>query len=512
MTKLKQLGVGWTAGGNLVALFALLTVSVGSTIWLLDRGGAPPGPLQRFLVGVELLGFVLGGATAYELYSHVLSPLDSLTDDAEAVAEGDLDRSIDVPDRNDEIALLARSVRKMRDQLLDSVEEARTFERAIEEAGHSVVITDADQTIQYVNPAFEHTTGYTREEALGETPRILQSGDTDPAVYEELWDTLEAGETWDGEFINQRKTGERLLVHSTIAPIGNESGDVDYYVAINLDVTEARLREQVLEVYNRVLRHNLRNRVNVVKGNAELVRDADASRIEAIANDGLGSPDGAGDGPAELPESEDLVPLLENLAADIRDHATTVVEAGERLEELNEKATKADYITEFSTGEERHRPLSKHLAAERERIASTYPAVDVSLRTPSGPTIECKESMRTAIAELLDNAVEHNDAATPWVDIAMDVTDENVVVTVADDGPGIPADERSVLREGKETPLVHGSGLCLWLVYWVVTMNGGRLEIEDREPRGTVVRLVLPRPRVNPTPSSDDAEAAAHTD
>ncbi|MGM0399219.1 MAG: ATP-binding protein, partial [Halobacteriota archaeon] len=64
---------------------------------------------------------------------------------------------------------------------------------------------------------------------------------------------------------------------------------------------------------------------------------------------------------------------------------------------------------------------------------------------------------------------------------------------VEDDGPGIPDHEKAVLREGEETPLAHGSGLGLWLVYWIVTMNGGRLEISDNEPRGTVVEIDLPR-------------------
>lgn len=390
MTKIKRHDIGWKAGGNLVALFALLTLSVGSTFWLIDRGGAPLGAIQRFLLGIEVLGFLFVGIMAYKLYTHVLSPLDRLTSDAVAVAEGDLDRSIDVPDRNDEISLLASSVREMRDQLLDSIEEARTFERAIEETGHSVFITDEMERFTYVNPAFEHTTGYSESEVLGETPRILKSGDTDPEVYEELWETLEAGESWEGELINQRKSGERLMVHSTIAPIENDDGAVDYYVAINTDVTDERLREQVMEVYNRVLRHNLRNRVNVVTGNAELVRDHHADRLESIANDALGSDTGSGEpGADEATERRmEVASQLEDLAADIREHTTTVVEAGERLEELNEKATKADYVTQYSSDEERHNPLSEHLAAERRRVASTYPDADISLSVPSTEPID----------------------------------------------------------------------------------------------------------------------------
>jgi PAS domain S-box-containing protein len=382
----------------------------------------------------------------------------------------------------------------MRDRLLDVVEDARVFQRAVEETGHSVIITDGDETIEYANPAFESITGYTRAEALGKTPRILKSGETDPAVYEEMWETLQDGASWEGELVNRRKTGERQYIQQTIAPIEGDDGSIEHYVSIGTEITDHKLRKQVLEVYNRVLRHNLRNRVNVVTGNAGLISDGLADDVLAATAE-IREAAGDADGDDAPDGIEAATADLESAAETIRRHAETVVDAGERLEALNEKASLADHITRFAEHEEHETPLSERLRAEVETAREANPHASIDLSLPDAEPIACKQSMQTALGELIDNAVEHNPSAAPCVDVSLDVHARRAVVTVADDGPGIPEYERAVLRRGEETPLAHGSGLGLWLVYWVVTMNGGRLEIRDNDPQGTVVEIVLPLPR-----------------
>ncbi|UWG46693.1 Signal transduction histidine kinase [Halanaeroarchaeum sp. HSR-CO] len=497
MKSLKRRQIGWKATGNLLVVFALLTLSVGSSLWMLSGRGGVTGWLQQFLVAVELIGLVAIAGMAYYFHVQVLRPLDELTTDAAAVAEGDLHRDIVAVDRNDEVGSLTRSVREMRDQLLDLVEEARTFQRAVEETGHSVIITDSDETIQYVNPAFEQNSGFTEAEALGRTPRIVKSGATDDAVYAEMWETLERGETWRGELINQNKAGERRYIRMTISPIEGADGSIDHYVSIGADVTTHRLRNQVLEVYNRVLRHNLRNRLNVVVGNAELVKDTYAKEVGALADAVAEWQDR--DRSATNPEPEtdrtlqDIAARLEDLAERIRDHTSTVAESASRLEAVNEKAGKAEQITQVTEGTNRHKPLDEHLEQKCGMIARAYPEVDVSISVPDSTTVPAPQSLRTAISELIENAIEHNDSAQPHVAISLSVGADRTVIRVEDDGPGIPDHEKAVLREGEETPLAHGSGLGLWLVYWIVTMNGGRLEISDSEPRGTVVEIDLPK-------------------
>ena len=128
----------------------------------------------------------------------------------------------------------------------------RTFERAIEEAGHSIYITDVDATIEYVNPAFEEITGYSADEAIGRTPRILQSGEHDEEFYRDLWRTLLDGEVWKSDIVNRRKDGEHYRANQTIAPIENESGDIEKFVAVNTDISEQVARKQRFEaIFNR---------------------------------------------------------------------------------------------------------------------------------------------------------------------------------------------------------------------------------------------------------------------
>jgi PAS domain S-box-containing protein len=126
-------------------------------------------------------------------------------------------------------------------------QEFRTFREAVENAGSSIYWTDQDGTIEYVNPTFEETTGYTAEEAIGKTPRILKSGAHDTEFYADLWSTILDGEVWQGELTNERANGEQYTVNQTIAPIKDHTGEIDQFVAINQDITERNQREQALE-------------------------------------------------------------------------------------------------------------------------------------------------------------------------------------------------------------------------------------------------------------------------
>jgi PAS domain S-box-containing protein len=129
---------------------------------------------------------------------------------------------------------------------------------AIEQAAETVVITDRNAKIQYVNPAFSRTTGYTRSEALGQNPRVLKSGQHDAKFYQELWATLAAGKLWRGEFTNRRKDGTLYVEEATIAPVRNASGEVTNYIAIKSDITEHRQAEQALKQSEYLLRESQR--------------------------------------------------------------------------------------------------------------------------------------------------------------------------------------------------------------------------------------------------------------
>ncbi|MFH2130787.1 MAG: PAS domain S-box protein, partial [bacterium] len=119
-------------------------------------------------------------------------------------------------------------------------ERLRRFQKAVDEGGYAIYITDIDGQIEYVNPAFSKITGYSEHDVLGENPRILKSDKMSEAYYIRLWKVLLNGQIWDEEIINQKKNGTIYHAHQTIAPIMNEKGVIEGFVAIQIDITELK--------------------------------------------------------------------------------------------------------------------------------------------------------------------------------------------------------------------------------------------------------------------------------
>ncbi|NHJ14971.1 MAG: PAS domain S-box protein [Candidatus Thorarchaeota archaeon] len=126
-------------------------------------------------------------------------------------------------------------------------QELIKFSKAVESSPATVVITNLEGSIEYVNPKFTELTGYTFEEAFGENPRILKSGDTPEEVYADLWDTISSGGTWHGEFVNKKKNGEKYLEEAWIAPIADEDSRITHYVAVKLDISQRKKIVKALE-------------------------------------------------------------------------------------------------------------------------------------------------------------------------------------------------------------------------------------------------------------------------
>ncbi|HKJ59327.1 MAG TPA: sensor histidine kinase [Halobacteriales archaeon] len=217
--------------------------------------------------------------------------------------------------------------------------------------------------------------------------------------------------------------------------------------------SEIRKRGQRLEVLNRVLRHNLRNYASVVLGYAEVIR----TRSD---DDGV----------------LDAVGRIESTGTD--------------LESLSAKAAQLEYTLE-ERGEPTSLDLSGIVEAVVDALREEYPGVDVHASLPDAAWVRADPSLRIAIANVCENACEHNTAPEPRLDIAVAKGTETVTVEVSDNGEGIPDHEWLVLDAGEETPLEHGSGLGLWVAQWAVDGCGGTLQFETNEPRGTTVTIEL---------------------
>jgi PAS domain S-box-containing protein len=122
-------------------------------------------------------------------------------------------------------------------------EQDITLAAAIDQVAEGVMITDAQARIQYVNQSFTRMTGYAAEEVIGQSTRALKSGRHDPAFYQQMWGTIQAGEIWHGELINQRKDGSEYTEEMSITPLRNSAGTITNYIAVKQDVTARRAAE-----------------------------------------------------------------------------------------------------------------------------------------------------------------------------------------------------------------------------------------------------------------------------
>jgi PAS domain S-box-containing protein len=303
-------------------------------------------------------------------------------------------------------------------------------------------------------------------ERLGIVPAALTGEDLFEvfAEFEEVTATVEralGGESF-GRLVTFGGVPFRVWFHPIYAP----DGTVDRVVGLALDVTEDRRRSQLLQVLNRVLRHNLRNELNIVLGATAVARDAVQDRsVEA--------PGG----------TEEALDALDRVTG-----------ATERLLRMSEKARAVGRV-ESDRGDDGPHDLAATVRAACATVEERFPDAVIDCWLPDADARIAAVGFQEAIEELLDNAVRHNDADQPQVAIAAQLHERpgrEIEVTVVDDGPGLSEMEREVLRAGHESPLRHSGGLGLWLVNWVVMTAGGDLEIGSPDS-GTTVTVTLPR-------------------
>ena len=172
--------------------------------------------------------------------------------------------------------------------------ELRKLTRAVEQSPASIVITDLDGAIEYVNPRFSLVTGYSYDEAIGNNPSILKTDQTPPETHRLLWETLSAGKEWQGEFVNRRKDGSTYNELATISPIMDTNGATTQYLAVKEDITERKRSEERLEQsfkenreLLRELQHRAKNSFNMISSMIHLASGEEGSSETLAALDQL---------------------------------------------------------------------------------------------------------------------------------------------------------------------------------------------------------------------------------
>jgi len=374
---------------------------------------------------------LLAGVSA-PLFANALTVFDALPPDADLTSVGFV------------VTGLVLAVAILRGELLSVSPVTRSLgrETVVAEMDDAVVIVDDEERVVDANAAALELFGVSLAAVVGED---LEAGIPALASAVDRLESRPSGVELDGP------EGRRYYDVS-VSPLTRDYGGIGGYVVSLRDVTDRRRREQRLDVLNRLVRHNLRNELNVVYGNAELLK-----------------------------------PTLTDPAA---------VDRVDRIEETVEtiiaRSEKVGRVSRIQVGTST-RPLLlvdwlEEIVAD---VEADYPALTVRVDVPRTLVISGGESLEHAFVELLSNAAEHADDAVS-VELSARRSDAgDVVVRVSDDGPGIEPEERAAIETGRETALEHGSGVGLWLVTWVVEAYGGTVGFEDADAGCTVV-VTLP--------------------
>lgn len=236
------------------AFYALVTGTLTVGIFAVLLGSGTFTPLRTAVIGgvfpfsmLSGLGTVfLFASSAFILLTSVVLLLDNLDRawQKETQTLNLLQQERDLLEQR--VGERTRALSEARDEAEKISNDLRKYFRAIEQSGSAVVITDVNGNIEYANPRFEQSTGYSAAEALGQNPRILKSGVQPREYYQGMWETILAGRVWNGELLNKRKDGSLYWEHATIAPVLDQNGVITNFAAVKEDITKRKIDEENL--------------------------------------------------------------------------------------------------------------------------------------------------------------------------------------------------------------------------------------------------------------------------
>jgi PAS domain S-box-containing protein len=352
---------------------------------------------------------------------------------------------------------------------------------AIEQTDESVLITDPEGVILYVNPAFERASGYSSAEVLGRKPRILRSGAHEPAFYENLWQTIRRGEIWHGLFINRRKDGAIYEEQAVISPVRNGEGATINYVALKRNVTNERLLERQLRQAQKMeaigqlaggVAHDFNNLLQVIGGYTEMALAVLPPEDKAARQLELGR--GAIGRAARLvrqllmfgrqqvgqPETIDL----NNVVADMLKMLRRLI--GENIDLILKPGYKPQMVYADP--------------GQMEQVIMNL-CVNARDAMPDGGRVTIETSGVTLDASF---CTDH-----PWAHPG-----EYVLISVSDTGVGIPIDMQEHIFEPfySTKEVGKGTGLGLATVYGIIHQHRGAVQVYSEAGKGATFRIYLP--------------------
>ena len=360
--------------------------------------------------------------------------------------------------------------------------QLRKLSQVVEQSPLSVIITDKNGRIEYVNPGFTQITGYSSDDVIGVNPKILQSGETTSSTYEMLWKTITSGETWQGELLDKRKNGESYWALALIAPIKNRDGIITNFLGIQEDITnQKKLEEQLfqsqkLESIGRLaggIAHDFNNLLTPILAYSQFLipefSEGDPIRedLEQIRN--------AGERAARLTRQLLAFSRKQILQPEVLNINEIVSESEKMLRRVIEEDINLVTVLDPDLG------LTKIDPGQFEQILMNL-VVNARDAMPKGGKIV----LETLNAELDENYTQQHIQVHPG---------SYVMLGVSDNGTGMDSETQSQIFEPFFTTKEKGkgTGLGLAMVYGIVKQSGGYIWVYSEPGKGTTFKIYLPR-------------------
>jgi len=373
-------------------------------------------------------------------------------------------------------------VEAMRDitEMVEAQEELDRLVTAIEQSADTIVITDTKGMIQYANPAFENITGYTIAEAIGQNPRVLQSGKHEIAFYKEMWEKLTEGNTWVGRFINKKKDGTLYTEEATITPVLDASGKIINYVAVKRDITEKLKLEtqyrqaQKEESIGRLaggIAHDLNNLLTPILGYSELllgdfgVGDPRKDSIDEILQAGLRARDLV----------RQLLAFSRKQTLEYKSVKINAVVSG--LEKLLRRIIREDINISFTLSPEIPDIMADIGQIEQVLMNLTVNASDAM---PDGGELGIKTDHVYLDEEFVSSHAKISKGSY-------------ILLSITDTGCGIDLETKNHMFEPfYSTKGEQGTGLGLATVYGIIKQHKGCIDVISEPEQGTEFKIYLP--------------------
>ncbi|MGE5847177.1 MAG: ATP-binding protein, partial [Ignavibacteria bacterium] len=357
-----------------------------------------------------------------------------------------------------------------------SLIELKKLSSAVEQSPASVVITDLNGVIQYVNPKFTEVSGYAYNEAIGKNPRILKSGKTPEHIYVNLWKMISTGNEWKGELFNKKKNGELFWEYISISPIKNESGAITHYVAVKEDITEQKqtarnLEEALIEVkrsnkdleqFAYTASHDLQEPIRMIKSYAQLL---EMQNKEDFSKDGQEFINYITEGASRMQQ------LINDLLKYSRVSTT-----GKSFEEVDCNVVLKDVLEDL-----------KFLILEENAV----------LEIGNMPIVKGdRTQLRQLFQNLIQNAIKFKCEKNPEIKIRSEIKDKYWLFSIKDNGIGIDPKfhERifTIFQRLHSREKYQGTGVGLAICKKIIERHGGQIFVESELNKGAVFYFTIP--------------------